>query len=501
MIRILKQHLQEGLRGLGKIVSTKASLPILQSVRIKADTGVISLIGTNLDEWLEYRIAAEVAEPADWIIELAKLREFLVGNGKYMLEMEPAADNAIKISFDKAGVRAGRVFATMPLDEWPVFPDWPQELKPVKADLFAAIRDAIPSAAKDRSRRILNAVLLNPENVLATDARHLVRLNCSAPIDEPVIVPVTKTLASGLLNMDGQMAVTGKDNVLQIHFASGPWRYTVRNVEGSYPNYMHVIPGDDRPGIKVRFNEADVESLSKALPAFEVGDEFNGVALYTGKLGVKFMTVKPGGTAALDTQAVSEGALEHSVSVFDRNFMLRAFGLGMAEFRFGTGYQPVVASGARGILVFAPIRNQQVCEYYKRLGLEYKPIQEDTKMKKNETGAPQAPQQAAGQAQGQQAGAQQQDQQPPKPETAASLKMVGSNGNGANGVNGSVHADPFEELQKAVAETRNQAKALTDSLGGLQKKIAEAQKAVKLRERDFRSAKELLSKLKTAANF
>ena len=83
-----------------------------------------------------------------------------------------------------------------------------------------------------------------------------------------------------------------------------------------------------------------------------------------------------------------------------------------------------------------------------------------------------------------------------------SFKVVHGAGNGngnGNGTNGT--ADPFEDLQKAVVELRNQAKALTDGINGLQRKITDAQRAVKQREKDFRSTREILDKLKNASGF
>ncbi len=476
----------------------------MQHVRIRAKAGAISVSGTDLGQWLEYRTNAETAEPADWIVELAKLREFVNGSGgKCMLTMEPAADNALKVSFDVAGQRVERVFPSTPADEWPVFPACPQELTPVKADLFAAIRDAMPSASRDMTRRVLHSVLLCRDSVVATDARHLVRLDCAAPLEDPVIVPVTKPLASGLLKDDGAMAVTGKDGVLLVHFESGAWRYMVKSVEGCYPNYRQVIPDGDRLVMKVRFTDADVESLTKALPAFEKGDDLDGVALYAGAKGVRFLTTKPGGTAMLETQAACEGPQEHSVVVFDRSFLLRAFELGLNELRFGVGHMGMVPTGSRGTMVYMPLRVNNVGEYFKRLGIEYKPTEENTDMtKKNEVGAPQAvPQQTADQEQKPQAEApaQKPQEQQPKPESATSLRMTG--GNGTNGLNGNGSADPFEQLQAAVVELKNAAKAFNDAINGLQRKIADAQRAVKQKEKDFKSTRDILDKLKSAANF
>ena len=141
------------------------------------------------------------------------------------------------------------------------------------------------------------------------------------------------------------------------------------------------------------------------------------------------------------------------------------------------------------MLVFMPIRGMIPDEYFKRLGIE-KPKQEKQIMiQKTET--PVAPQNNA----------VVKPETPKAPMNAAapkeSFKVVHGPGNG----NGNSTPDPFEDLQKAVTELRNQAKALTDGINGLQRKITDAQRAVKQREKDFKSTREILDKLKNASGF
>ena len=469
---------------------SRASIPVLSHVRLKAANGNVSISGTNLEEWLTCEMDAETENNADWLLEFAKLK----GDGKVFVGVEAAGDRAVKISFDAGGHLIERIFETLPLDEWPLIPEQPKEMKPVSSKLFENIRLAYPSSAKDASRRILSGVFLEDNAVIATDGKQLVKSDCEIPMDETAIVPKTKVLNDGLLKLDGGMAVSeSRSGYKMLHFASGNWLYSFKCVEGAYPNYRQVIPDAQLLKSCAEFPKEEAQALLKSLPVFEKCDMYESIALYAGGGGVKFLSTKPKSSAMLDSSAASTGKNDHAIAVFDRQYIIRAFGLGLARICFDLGHSPLIATGERGLMVWMPIRGMIPDEYYKRLGIE-KPKQEKEIMT-TKTETPVAPQNNAAE----------------KPETektaTAPVNPTGTretfkvvhgavNGNGANGT-----ADPFDELQKAVTEIRNVAKTLADSMGGFQRKIVETQRAVKQREKDFRSTREILDKLKNASGF
>ncbi len=159
---------------------SRASIPVLSHVRLKAANGNVSISGTNLEEWLTCEMDAETENNADWLLEFAKLK----GDGKVFVGVEAAGDRAVKISFDAGGHLIERIFETLPLDEWPLIPEQPKEMKPVSSKLFENIRLAYPSSAKDASRRILSGVFLEDNAVIATDGKQLVKSDCEIPMDD-----------------------------------------------------------------------------------------------------------------------------------------------------------------------------------------------------------------------------------------------------------------------------------------------------------------------------
>ena len=66
---------------------------------------------------------------------------------------------------------------------------------------------------------------------------------------------------------------------------------------------------------------------------------------------------------------------------------------------------------------------------------------------------------------------------------------------------GEVQSDPLEDLLATVVTTRLKAREFTDGLIELQKQVKEAQRLQRHKEREFKSARELLGKLKKVSGF
>ncbi len=183
--------------------------------------------------------------------------------------------------------------------------------------------------------------------------------------------------------------------------------------------------------------------------------------------------------------------------MFNRDFLVRAFELGFDRLAFNGGYSVLLATGPKGLMVFMPVRGNDENQHLAKLGI-LQPKQEEKNMAQENRTAPATTQQP-------------EQKQTPKEPTAATTAQKPDNGtsvkpfqpaNGA-GINGSgaFTPDPFDELAKSIAEIRIYAKGFADMLAGLQRKVYDAQRAVKQRERDFRSTREILDKLKNASGF
>ncbi|HCE42902.1 MAG TPA: hypothetical protein DET40_05090 [Lentisphaeria bacterium] len=474
MIRIMKQHLQEALKGLSKVVCTKTSLPILSCVRITTGKESVTVSGTDLDQWMECQVPAEVAEPMDCIVSLEGLREFIDGGDTRNMVCIAAAGKNIRLSMDVAGQSMERSLHAMPMDDWPPSKAQPKTMTPVTKDIFGIMKLAYPSASKDDTRRTLTGICLDKNAVIATDGSQLVKLNFTLPLKEQVILPPTKVLVSGFFKDDGMMGVVmEKKDITHVNFQSGAWRYTLRCIVANYPNFNQVIPKDEDLKNRIVFTAEDISMLEKSVPKIEgYKDDQQGIVMYAGRNGVKFMSRQPSSSVKIDTKAEYKGM--ETMAAMNRNYVMRALELGFTEFRFCDAYSPFMASGKAGIYVFMPMRNVRDIEScWKKLGIT--PNKEaNMSEKKAETAV---------------AGSKA-ETQPAAPKTGMQFKPQEQT---------TPAADTFEELRTAAEGIRQAAKALADSAVIIQRKIADAQRAVKLKEKDYKETRDLIERIRAKA--
>ena len=228
--------------------------------------------------------------------------------------------------------------------------------------------------------------------------------------------------------------------------------------------------------------------LRKSLPMLDrLENDLNGVVLYAGSLGVKFLSCKTTGDVKIETKAEYKGWQKEMVACANRDYLLRAFELGFTELRFSDACSPFVFKGEAGLYVFMPIRNVKDMEvYWKKLGLTFKQ-EENMSEKKTETAAnlnkeeKQMNERTAATATVQQA-------VEPKPP----FQVVG--GKLESG-------EVYDEALSTIETIKASIKAVYDGAADLQRKLRDAQKAIKNKEREYQSTKQLITRLRTASGF
>jgi hypothetical protein len=81
-------------------------------------------------------------------------------------------------------------------------------------------------------------------------------------------------------------------------------------------------------------------------------NDLNGVVLYAGSLGVKFLSCKTAGDVKIETKAEYKGWHKEMVACANRDYLLHAFELGFTELRFSDACSPFVFKGEAGLYVF-----------------------------------------------------------------------------------------------------------------------------------------------------
>lgn len=309
--KITKDALQNGLQDVIQIVGSRAALPILSNVLIEARNGKIRMTTTDLDVGVSGEIDAEIEVEGSTTLPVKKLSS-IVG-------ALPASD--IEISVDSknvATIMSGpSFFKIMGLSdsEFPALPTFAEakEFKIQQSVLKNALKKTSYAISTDETRYVLNGIFLSFHDqkltLVATDGRRLglVESDLEYPEsqDGDIIIP-TKAVSElqRQLGDKGSVILQLKDN--QICFQLGSKFIVSKLIDGSYPNYKQVIPGQaqerleiDRNvlldttkrvallaseksnSIKIEFRQGEI-SLSANTP--DVGESSESIPLdYTGK--------------------------------------------------------------------------------------------------------------------------------------------------------------------------------------------------------------------------
>lgn len=277
-VRVQAGVLAQALKDVDELVEAKATVPIVSHVLFAAGDGAIHLTGTDLDATITRDCETNDRDgpgSKDW---LAKIRPFTVA-----LPAKPLA--RLLASFDSEGmvtITAGDGEATiacgrsrfrlrcLPHGDFPLPPAFPAE---ASFEMTCSALDAGLAAVKhamssEEARYYLNGVFLHHAGpglrLAATDGHRLARYDLGAPdgaASFPAAIVPRKVI--GLLDKLLAEAVKGEkpdSSPSTVLVEAGPGgtrlRFTLpavgggelsvdtKTIDGSFPDYERVIPGD-----------------------------------------------------------------------------------------------------------------------------------------------------------------------------------------------------------------------------------------------------------------
>jgi DNA polymerase-3 subunit beta len=262
---ISKESFQQAIQQVQHVVSTRTTLAILSNVLLRAKDGVLELTTTDLDVGVTCTVAAEVHEEGATTLPARRLAT--------IIRELPAED--IEISVDEkntASIRSGPSFFKvlgLTSEEFPALPrfDEAREFKIDQAVLRDCLRKTSYAISTDETRYVLNGILFSFKNnaltMVATDGRRLAMVEQELEFPQSqeidIIVP-TKAVneLARLLNDKGDVIirVTGS----QVGFDLRDSLLISKLIDGNYPNYRQVIPGEAKERIAL-----DREGFLKAI--------------------------------------------------------------------------------------------------------------------------------------------------------------------------------------------------------------------------------------------
>ncbi len=273
-----KENLHQGLAITSHIGTKNVHLPILSNVYLKADSGGLKLISTNLEIAITCHVRGRVEQQGEYTVPGKLFFDYvnLLPNENVQIDL---LDDALSVACGKAKTKIKGIDTS----EFPPIPPVEGGVKyslPSKA-LSRALSQVLFAAATNESRPELAGVLLSFHGesagagtlvLAATDSYRLGEaiIGVSGGSDEmrQVIIPQRTLLELNRVfgvfkdDVDAGDAVEVELLENQAAFRYAGVEITSRTIDGPYPEYQRIIPTEAKTTVA-----ADKQSFLKAVKA------------------------------------------------------------------------------------------------------------------------------------------------------------------------------------------------------------------------------------------
>jgi DNA polymerase III subunit beta len=289
-LTISKEQMIQGLQAVQNIVSTRTTLPVLSNVLLRADAKRLDLTATDLDVSISSAVEANVDRPGAVTLPAKKLFGIVRELPAQQIELEVDEKNVCRIVAGASFYKINGLAA----EEFPPLPKFAENRKInlPQDKLKSLLRKTSFAISTDESRFVLNGIFLSLKEhkvtLVATDGRRL------AMAEEEVDIPASSQgeciIPSKAINELNRLL--GTQNDVEIKFTENQVAFTLQGangfstlvvsklIDGNYPNYRQVIPGEAKERITL-----GREELLQALRRAEImtSDKSNSVKLSFGK--------------------------------------------------------------------------------------------------------------------------------------------------------------------------------------------------------------------------
>ena len=318
-----KQKLLEGLQQVKNVVSTRTTLPILSNVLLQASDGEVQLTTTDLDVGVRGSFEAEVEKEGATTLPARRLFNIVRELPSSEIQIDVDGKNA-------ASIRSGQSYFKilgLPEEEFPPLPKF-EDAKMVtirQKDLRDGLRRTSYAISTDETRYVLNGLLFslkeNKLTLVATDGRRLAMADIELEIprsqEADIIVPTKAvTELQRLLIDDGDVKVSVSSG--QIAFDLNKTLLVSKLIEGNYPNYKQVIPGEAKERVTLE-RETFLNSLRRV--SLLASEKSNSIKLSFAKNNIDITANTPEVGEAKESLPVQYKGRDFSIA-FNPEFLM-----------------------------------------------------------------------------------------------------------------------------------------------------------------------------------
>ncbi|WP_247997696.1 DNA polymerase III subunit beta [Brucella tritici] len=255
-VSIDRSQLAHALATVNRAIESRNSIPILANVLLAVEDGQLRLTGTDLDVEITTSLPVldcqpgSVTVPGKMLADIAKR-----ATGDITLELDAASGGG---RLTVASGRSRYKLDVLPAEDFPSFSAGKFDTT-LELDLAALVAPCVHCISTEETRYYLNGVYLHAVDdrlvAVATDGHRLMRnVGPTGDLDYGVILP------RKLVGLLPKGAVTVELSQNKVRVTSGPTVITSKLIDGTFPDYVRVIPTGNSNVLTV-----DRQALMKAV--------------------------------------------------------------------------------------------------------------------------------------------------------------------------------------------------------------------------------------------
>ncbi len=246
---VLQENITKALVRIGRIISPRPQLPIVQNVLLLAKDGRLMIAGTNLETTEVVWVGARIEKDGGLCVPARTLTELLL--------TLPPESVRLSVKENSLLVQSEGVRAALPGISAAEFPPVPEALAKKglsldKESFLSSLGLVLFAAATDEGRPTLTGVRLSTEGgktqITATDGYRLsvktVSLGAAGPLDMIVPArPLGEVVKIGQEEKAATEVFLGRQkDANQLTCVVGDTEVSTRLIDGEYPNVSAIIP-------------------------------------------------------------------------------------------------------------------------------------------------------------------------------------------------------------------------------------------------------------------
>ena len=260
-LKVLQENLKQAVSLTSRFASSKAQLPVLGNILLKAEKGGLMLAATNLELYVTVSIGANVSEEGEITIPAKTLVDIINNLSPSTVELDCKKER-VKITADYFHSN----ISAMNASDFPSVPDslGKSVSKIDKESLINTLNKVLYAASSDETRPVLTGVLVKfgdkKITFVATDGFRLsVKSIKAGKLSENESLILPKTALAELVRISSEeenisLSYIKKDS--QVVFGLDDVILGSRIIEGNFPDYEKIIPQKSR--IKLNLSKEDL---------------------------------------------------------------------------------------------------------------------------------------------------------------------------------------------------------------------------------------------------